>query len=179
VVPKRYLFFVNPFGGTKKAMRIFTDQVEPLLKVSVIDYNVVITERRNHAFEYVRDMSLENIHAVVTVSGDGLVHEVLNGLMARQDWKEAMKIALGTIPSGTGNALAMQACGTMDITTNTYHALKGRKQPLDILVCKQEGKTPLYSFLEMFWGLLADIDIESERLVPPLIPRIGLRWYYF
>jgi sphingosine kinase len=43
----------------------------------------------------------------VTVSGDGLIHEVVNGLFERSDWREAFaRIQLGVIPGGTGNALS-------------------------------------------------------------------------
>jgi len=40
------------------------------------------------------------------VSGDGLLHEVINGLMQRPDWIEFReKITVGGIPGGTGNGL--------------------------------------------------------------------------
>ena len=43
----------------------------------------------------------------VTVSGDGLIHEVLNGLFDRVDWREALaRLPIGVVPGGTGNALS-------------------------------------------------------------------------
>lgn len=43
---------------------------------------------------------------IVTVSGDGLLHEVVNGLMLRKDWMEIReKVTIGGIPGGTGNGL--------------------------------------------------------------------------
>ena len=43
----------------------------------------------------------------VTVSGDGLIHEVLNGLFERVDWREALaRLPIGVIPGGSGNALS-------------------------------------------------------------------------
>ena len=43
----------------------------------------------------------------VTVSGDGLIHEVLNGLFDRVDWRDSLKrLPIGVIPGGTGNALS-------------------------------------------------------------------------
>jgi len=38
--------------------------------------------------------------AIICVSGDGIVHEVLNGLLKRDDWKDASKIPVGVIPAG-------------------------------------------------------------------------------
>ena len=39
-------------------------------------------------------------------SGDGLIYEVINGLMRRLDWRRAIQTPIGVIPCGTGNALA-------------------------------------------------------------------------
>ena len=36
----------------------------------------------------------------LSVGGDGLVHEVLNGLMDRADREKAIKIPIGIIPTG-------------------------------------------------------------------------------
>lgn len=38
--------------------------------------------------------------AIVTVSGDGLLWEVINGLMQRKDSLAAIKIPVGIIPAG-------------------------------------------------------------------------------
>ena len=32
--------------------------------------------------------------------------QVINGLMNRSDWKKAIKFPVGTVPGGSGNALA-------------------------------------------------------------------------
>jgi sphingosine kinase len=37
---------------------------------------------------------------MVTISGDGLFHEVVNGLLTRKDWAEARKTPVGIIPAG-------------------------------------------------------------------------------
>lgn len=43
---------------------------------------------------------------IISVSGDGLLHEIVNGLMRRDDWLEiSAKLTLGGIPGGTGNGL--------------------------------------------------------------------------
>ena len=44
--------------------------------------------------------------AVVTVSGDGLIHEVVNGIMRRSDAFDFLKkVTIGCIPGGTANGL--------------------------------------------------------------------------
>lgn len=43
---------------------------------------------------------------IVTISGDGLTHEIINGLLSRPDADEIMgKITLGGLQGGSGNAL--------------------------------------------------------------------------
>ena len=55
--------------------------------------------------------------AIVTVSGDGLLHEIINGLLRRKDWNTRVNssrlgsvkfrdvVAVGAIPGGTGNGM--------------------------------------------------------------------------
>jgi hypothetical protein len=43
-------------------------------------------------------MDFTGIDGIVTVSGDGLFYEVLNGIMSRPDWENVIKIPLGIIP---------------------------------------------------------------------------------
>ena len=50
---------------------------------------------------------------LVIVSGDGLIYEAINGLMARQDGPAAiLALPIGVIPAGSGNALAKQLTHT-------------------------------------------------------------------
>lgn len=48
---------------------------------------------------------------IVTVSGDGLIHEVLNGLADRTDSEVAFKIPLAPIPAGSGNGMCVNLLG--------------------------------------------------------------------
>ena len=53
-----------------------------------IEYSLVETQHANHAFEIVNtELVPHQFDAVVTVSGDGLLHEVVNGLLTRSDFK--------------------------------------------------------------------------------------------
>ena len=52
------------------------------------------------ALNFVKDMDIDKYSAVYAVGGDGIIHEVVNGIMRRQDKK---KIPLGFIPNGSGN----------------------------------------------------------------------------
>lgn len=49
------------------------------------------------------------------------------------------------------------------IVAATLGVAKGRISPLDLMLV-ETPKGALYSFLTVGWGIMADIDIESERL---------------
>jgi sphingosine kinase len=77
-------------------------------------------EYAGHAREYVQTIQLGDWSGIVLASGDGLVYEVnhfriifrvffclfevINGLMSRNDWQEALKLPIGHVPCGSGNA---------------------------------------------------------------------------
>ena len=47
---------------------------------------VVMTERAGHAYDIVsQDIKIGDYDGIVTVSGDGLIHEIVNAIYRRQD----------------------------------------------------------------------------------------------
>ena len=72
------LFFVNPFGGTGKALSVVQDVVRPLLKQSATASEVIVTERAGHARDFMRTAAnLDEYWGVVAVGGDGMLAEVI------------------------------------------------------------------------------------------------------
>lgn len=51
-------------------------------------------------------IELMDYDAIACCSGDGILYEIINGLMKRQDHSTAIKIPLAIIPAGSGNGLA-------------------------------------------------------------------------
>lgn len=104
---RKFLIIINPFSGSGKAPKIFKNQITPILNDNGCCYEVVTTCRRNEAFDYVKNCpNLFSWDSITVVSGDGLLFEVFNGLMARDDWEKAVKMPVGIIPGGSGNGLA-------------------------------------------------------------------------
>ncbi|KAF8771653.1 sphingosine kinase 1-like [Argiope bruennichi] len=194
VVPtsKKFLVLINPKSGSGKAYQVFKERVIPLFVESDTQYEVLVTDRANCARDYVKKTDVSQWDGIIVVSGDGLLFEVYNGLMARPDWKEVVKIPIGVIPGGSGNGLARainyavgEPYDVTVVTPSVLNILKGRVAPMD-LVRVETPKECFYSFLSIGWGLMADIDIESERLralgearfaVWGVIRAIGLRKY--
>ena len=96
------------------------------------------TERANHAKEIVQSVVLGDYDGIVTVSGDGLIHEVINGVMARPDRDEFLKsIKFGFIPGGTSNGLVATLVHELNETGDLVHTAafliaKGRSKKMDL-----------------------------------------------
>ncbi|XP_047938715.1 sphingosine kinase 1-like isoform X2 [Salvia hispanica] len=164
--PRRLFIFVNPYGGKKSASKIFQNDVKPLLDDASVEYTVQETKHQLHAKEVVQTLDLAKFDGIVCVSGDGILVEVLNGLLIREDWEKAIRIPLGAVPAGTGNGMAkslLDSHGEPCAASNAaLFIIRGHKCSLDIATISQ-GETRFFSMLMLAWGLVADIDIESEK----------------
>ncbi|XP_057962551.1 sphingosine kinase 1-like [Malania oleifera] len=164
--PKRLFIFVNPFGGKKSASKIFLDDVQPLLEDADIEFTVHETKHQLHAKEIAHSLDLSSYDGIVCVSGDGILVEVINGLLEREDWETAIKMPLGIIPAGTGNGMIkslLDSVGYPCMASNaTLAVIRGHKRSLDVATISQE-EIKYFSVLMLAWGLVADIDIESEK----------------
>ncbi|KAG8099666.1 hypothetical protein GUJ93_ZPchr0013g34700 [Zizania palustris] len=164
--PKRLLIIVNPYGGKRGGRRIFQTEVLPLIEAAGILYTMQETKHRLHAQEIAHSLDLRKYDGIVCVSGDGVLVEVVNGLLQREDWKTAIKIPLGIIPAGTGNGMAQSllhlAGESFSVSNAVLAIVRGHKRALDVTSVVQ-GKIRFFSVLMLTWGLVADIDIESEK----------------
>ncbi|KAL4585527.1 hypothetical protein LXL04_010149 [Taraxacum kok-saghyz] len=164
--PKKLFIFVNPFGGRKSASKIFTNDVKPILEDANIDYTLQETRYQLHAKELSRSLDLTKYDGIICVSGDGILVEVVNGLLEREDWAIALKIPLGVIPAGTGNGMIKSLLDSVGQPCTPLHAtlaaVRGHKRCLDVATIWQ-GETAFFSVLMLAWGLVSDIDIESEK----------------
>lgn len=167
---RHYLVIVNPKSGPGRSLEIFLHRVRPILAEADISHLLLVTERRNHARDFIKNLQLNQWSGILIISGDGLLYEVYNGLMERPDWELAVKIPIGIIPGGSGNGLARTISHAANepyvsdpILASTLGIAKGRVAPLDLMKVETPSG-PLYSFLNVGWGIMADIDIESEKL---------------
>lgn len=174
---KKLLILLNPKSGSGKGRELFQKQVAPLLRQAEAQYDLQITTHPQYAMEFVRTRKdlLDRYAGIVVASGDGLFYEVLNGLMERIDWRRACReLSLGIIPCGSGNGLAKSIAHHCNepydpkpILHATLVCVAGRATPMDVVRVELSHRNKhfvLYSFLSIGWGLIADIDIESERL---------------
>ncbi|KAM3846879.1 sphingosine kinase 1 isoform 2-T2 [Vipera latastei] len=166
------IVLLNPRSGAGQALNLFTSQVQPMLTEASIGFHKFVTEKHNHAWDLAREEDMSKWDAVVIMAGDGLLHEVINGLMERPDWRTAIQKPLCILPGGSGNALASSLnhyagkshLAKEELLMNcTYFLCKGLHAPMDLVsLCTASGKR-LFSFLSFGWGFVSDVDITSER----------------
>ncbi|XP_048674151.2 sphingosine kinase 1 [Caretta caretta] len=170
--PCHILVLLNPQSGTGHALQLFHSLVQPMLAEADVAFTLFVTERPNHARELVRAGDLSQWDAVAVLAGDGLLYEVVNGLMEREDWQAAIKKPLCTLPGGSGNALSAsinhyagntQAFRKELLTNCTYFLCKGLYAPMDLVSLSTASGKRLFSFLSFGWGFISDVDIASEK----------------
>jgi len=104
---RRVLVLLNPKSGSGDAREVFNMHVTPVFNEAEVPYDLYVTKHSNFAIEFLSTRSLDAWCCVVAVGGDGLFHEIVNGLLQRQDWAHVLpNLALGIIPCGSGNGLA-------------------------------------------------------------------------
>ncbi|XP_058140764.1 sphingosine kinase 1 [Dasypus novemcinctus] len=170
--PCHVLVLLNPRGGRGKGLQLFRSHVQPLLAEADVSFTLVLTERRNHARELVREEDLRRWDALVVMSGDGLMHEVVNGLMERPDWETAIHKPLSSLPAGSGNALASslnhyagyEQVTNEDLLTNCTLLLCRRLlAPMNMMSLRMASGLRVFSMLSLAWGFVADVDLQSEK----------------
>ncbi|KAI1232330.1 Sphingosine kinase 1, partial [Lamprotornis superbus] len=195
--PCHALVLLNPQSGSGRALDDYQAVVQPMLAEADITTTVFVTgesmsssssssssfsfpwdptwalpQRPHHAHEKVRDEDLSQWDTLVVMSGDGLLFEVVNGLMERPDWKEAMRKPLCILPGGSGNALAASInyyagydhVAKKKLLTNcTFILCKGLYTQMDLVSLSTASGKRFFSFLGFGWGFISDVDIDSEK----------------
>ena len=163
---KRFLVLVNPASGKGQAV-VKWNTAHPLFEactLTVICTPYTATTHRGHAEEIVTGTDWALFDGVVVVSGDGLMHEVVNALckMGR------VEVPVAALPGGSSNAMACVLCENSGLPctlfNSAYVTIKGKSAKLDITRINRENEPPIYSFLSVSWGFIADTDIGSDTL---------------
>jgi len=169
---RNILCILNPMSGNKKSLKVYNELIVPMFKIANITSELKETKHQGHCEEIAYSLNLNDYDGICSVSGDGLFHELLNGLLSRDDWNEARYMPIGLINSGTSNALNIN----FDITTSRHSILniiKGNEMPFDIIRASQ-GNRVFFGHLSLTWGIMADIDIQSDKF-----RILGKYKYYF
>jgi sphingosine kinase len=165
-VPRRRRAFVlvNPHAGTGGAVKKWETQVKPILAAARMELKTVTTSHAGHALDLVQAVDLDHYDIVVACSGDGLAHEIFNGLGRRPDARRALsKLAVCHVPCGSGNAMACNLYGTHKPGGVAIAIVKGVATPMD-LASVTYGDKRILSFLSQAAGMVAESDLATEHL---------------
>ncbi|KAI9734910.1 MAG: sphinganine kinase lcb4 [Cirrosporium novae-zelandiae] len=161
---KRVKVLVNPFGGKGQAQKTFIRDVEPILAAARCLIDVERTKFQGHAVEIAENLDYNAFDVIASASGDGLPHEVFNGLGRKPDAIKALqKVAVVQLPCGSGNAMCGNLNGTSSPTMAALCLVKGLRTPLDLVSITQGGRRTL-SFLSQSVGIIAESDLATEHL---------------
>ncbi|XP_050351552.1 sphingosine kinase 1-like [Nymphalis io] len=168
---KKLLILLNPKSGPGKARELFQTKAASILQESDTPYDLHVTKYAQYAREFVRTRNVYAWRGIVAVGGDGVLFEILNGMFERLDWQQAFaEVPLAILPCGSGNGLARTICHhynepyiPQNLTGLTMAIARGKTAHMDVVRVETKSKI-MFSFLSVGWGLLSDIDIESERL---------------
>lgn len=137
---KRVKVLINPVGGPGKGKQLFESRARPILEAAGCKLDITTTTHRMHGLEIARDLRVEDYDAVGVVSGDGLLHEMLNGFATRSDADKALALPLAPIPAGSGNAMSINLLGVQQgfsLALACLNIIKGRPMKLDLLSVTQ------------------------------------------
>ncbi|KAK9245669.1 ATP-NAD kinase-like domain-containing protein [Lipomyces tetrasporus] len=162
---KRLLVLINPFGGQGAALTRYKKYSAPILAAARCRVEEIETKYKGHAAEIIENMEgLErNYDAIVCCSGDGIPHEVFNGLSKRPNVAAAFKIPVCQLPCGSGNALCVNLVGSNDLQFATLSVVKGIPIPVDLCALTQDNKRYI-TFLSQALGMIADCDLGTENM---------------
>ena len=161
---KRIKVLINPFGGKGNAQKLYSRDIEPIFTAARSVIDVERTQYQGHAIEIAENLDIEAYDVVACCSGDGLPHEVFNGLGNRRDAQKALsKVAVVQLPCGTGNAMSWNLNGTGSPSLAALYIVKGIETPLDLISITQ-GNRRFLSFLSQSVGIVAESDLATEHL---------------
>jgi hypothetical protein len=172
---QRLLIVINPVSGKKTALSLFESVVAPMLEEASVSFDMFITSYARHAEERMQLQpanselqDLSEYSGIVSIGGDGVLHEIMQGIHSRPDEQEILKnLKLGMIGAGTSNGLSATLAHASEEKNSTvdaaYMIAKGKTAWIDLSRYETTNKSYL-SFLTYSWAYIADIDIESEAI---------------
>ena len=128
---------MNPHGGRRIGLHLLR-KIQPIFDSAGIKLDIIETQFAGHA-------------GLIIISGDGTMHEVLNGLVVCKDQRT---IPIGLIPGGSGNSL-MVDLGLTDPVDAAKAIVAGHLRKFDVAEITTGGRT-IFSSNIIGWGLATD-----------------------
>ena len=167
---RKFVAYVNPHSGPGHSLHIWNKYVKHVFEEANIDVTLLITTHAKHACNHICNLdNLISFDGIVTIGGDGILAEIVEGIGLRSDAISIFKtVPLIPIPGGTSNGLVksiLYECNLdYGVLNMIFVAIKGTPVKLDMSMVTTKSSLKYRSFLMLGWGLISDIDILSERM---------------
>ena len=172
------MIIANPFSGNGRSKRVLKLIRKVLQNCPQLNHEILVTKGKDHALEIVRDkIDCKSVAAVITIGGDGIVHETVNGFMQRAVRVED-DLSFGFLAGGTSNAQATNLYGICSEIEQLAVILRGRTTMMDLLHVTQSvsassesssavkvdigDPVSIYSHVAVMWGLISDTDFMTD-----------------
>ena len=120
----RAKFVINPIAGMRRSPGKVVNLLRRELRGSAWEFDIVLTEQRGHGYHIAQDAVKQGYELVVAIGGDGTVKEVASGLVHTG-------VALGIIPTGSGNGLARDLRIPLNLKGACRALLGGNRREVD------------------------------------------------
>ncbi len=154
----KFGILVNPVSGKRGSVDIL-NSIIPQFQSAGASTFVIETEYSGHAKELAATLDIDEYDALIVLGGDGTFHEIVNGMLTRQDGK---RIPFGIVPSGSGNSLAHDL-GLTDPIKAAKAIVRGETTFLDVARIEINNMV-LHSINLIGWGLVTDVGETAEWL---------------
>lgn len=156
----KILLIANPVsqsGEGASAAQTVAAELRALLGADALD--VVSTQYAGHARDIACNVE-ESYGTVVALGGDGVIHEVINGLMAKPASKRPV---LGIVPVGSGNDYAQSLGMPEDLSQAALRLVRGNRKFVDIGCVNGEYFMETLSFGLDAGIALSTMDLRKKR----------------
>jgi len=159
-VRMKLLLIYNPHAGHKRAKKTLP-MVESLFGEKGITYDLMLTDYPEHARDIAREAAFDQYDGIVAAGGDGTLFEVINGYYQNQG---KLKIPLGVLPVGTGNAFARDlGLNSTRLEEAVEIISSGKTRRVDVGKFRTHGQD--YYFLNILGlGFVADVTKTAFKL---------------
>ena len=96
-----WFLIANPTAGNCNFSSVWK-QIQQSLKTHSIEFSFAFTKHSKHEIELVQNAIQQGFRNIISVGGDGTLHNVVNGIMT-QRYVKSSEVTVGVIPIGTGN----------------------------------------------------------------------------
>ncbi|GLJ56160.1 hypothetical protein SUGI_1205580 [Cryptomeria japonica] len=164
-IPPSMLVILNPRSGRGRSSKVFYNKVHPIFQLAGFKLEVVETESAGHARTLASKVDLSKFpDGIICVGGDGIINEVLNGLINRDDPKEAMTVPIGIIPAGSDNSLVWTVLGVRDPISAALAIVKGGLTATDVFAVEWVQTGDIHAGLTVaYYGFVSDVLELSEK----------------